>query len=321
MNICYGDTGWGFFFFICQILITSVLGFFYMKNTYNIFKNGEQSQYEFFDWILILLSTLQIYLLFFSLIIQFFFGFVLLSELLKFTQNMIICGILLSQILIWSKFAVSDKLVKIFIFSLIIFDLFIFFAGLIMEYSFFIVDYCTSQSLNFLVIIGLIVNLALIAYTVYRNFEEKKDVKSLNLIVEDKNNLDHILQRLSTNIKTMKKYYLIILISFTLSFLIDVYFKFSLTNEINNGNTLDSIIPVNNNLTNNQNNYNTTFIIDSSTCEYYGDFNENFFLKEYLICVLSFLFRDIVPHVYIFMALYFYKHFINSRSSSFIELI
>jgi hypothetical protein len=336
MNICYGDTGWGFFFFICEILIIFILGFFYSRNTYVIFKNGEQSQYEFFDWILIFFSSLQIYILFFSLMVGFFFGFVLVSEILKFSQNMIISGILLSQILIWSKFAITDRLVKIFIFFLITFDLIIFFSGLYSEYSFFEANYCTSQSINFLIVFGLIINLGLIAYTVYKNFEERKDVKSLNLILEDKNNLDQILQRLTANIKTMKKYYLIIIIAFTLSFLIDIYFKFTMTNQVLNRNTTkipSSVLGDENftdenilnnvtidNLTNSTQNY-TDLNENIYVCQYYGDFKSNFFLKEYLICFLSFLLRDILPHVYIFMALFFYKHFISSRSSSFIELI
>lgn len=336
MNICYGDTGWGFFFFICEILIIFILGFFYSRNTYIIFKNGEQSQYEFFDWILIFLSSLQIYILFFSLIVGFFFGFVLVSEILKFSQNMIISGILLSQILIWSKFAVTDKLVKIFIFFLISFDFIIFLSGIYSEYSFFEANYCTSDSINFLIVFGLIINLGLIAYTVYKNFEEKKDVKSLNLILEDKNNLDQILQRLTVNIKTMKKYYLIIIIAFTVSFLIDIYFKFTMTNQILNSNSTNISTPsVSDNrltdentignftvhkLTNSTHNY-TDLVEEILICQYYGNFKSNFYLKEYLICFLSFLFRDILPHVYIFLALFYYKHFISSRSSSFIELI
>ena len=74
------------------------------------------------------------------------------------------------------------------------------------------------------------------------------------------------------------------------------------------------------NLTNSTHNY-TDLIDEMLLCQYYGNFKSNFYLKEYLICFLSFLFRDILPHVYIFMALFYYKHFISTRSSSFIELI
>jgi hypothetical protein len=348
MNLCLGTTGWSLFFSICEIIPIIILGFYYTKNIYFIYKNEQEERYEFLDWILIYLSTFQIYLMLFSLILGFYFGFTLILEIFKFSQNFLISGILLYQILIWHKYVVTYDIVKYFIVALCAIDFISLIIGLNFEFSFSDVSGCRSDTVLTLVCAALCIDILIISFAVYKNLEEKSDSKSLNILVEDQHNLNDLIQRFATNIKKMKKYYLIIVIAFTLSYFVDLYFnvfmhtykidfeeigilnnkKFeNLNQNLNNSLTINNssnfsnntILNLHANETNLSDNLNYT--INNGTCYSNTDFGEYFSFKEYLVCSISFFFRDLGPHIYIFLALFIYKPNINSRSSSFIELI
>jgi len=178
-----------------------------------------------------------------------------------------------------------------------------------------------------LIISGFIYNVIIIIFTLYRNFEDPKNVNSLNLLTDDQHNLNNLIQRFTNNIKTMQKYYFIIVIAFTFSYFVDIYFQFFKTlniTELPNDNlnsTITAIIyPYSNNSTFN-NNFTITIENAEKSCYRYNNLGNNFFIVEFFICTISFFIRELTPHLYIFLALFKYKPNINSRSSSFIELI
>lgn len=345
MNICLGTTGWSLLFSICEIIPIITIGFYYTKNIYFIYKNEQQERYEFLDWILIYLSTIQIYLILFSLVIGFYFGFALILEILKFSQNFLISGILLYQILIWHKYVITYEIVKYFIVALCAIDLISLIIGLKFEFSFSDLSGCRSDTILTLVSVALFIDILIISFAVYKNLEEKSDNKSLNILVEDQHNLNDLIQRFATNIKKMKKYYLIIVITFTLSYFIDVYYNIFMQtqklefDEIGLINVKNIKFFGNSESFNNQFNFSLKFnnmsnsgnhsdffnnlnnTVTDEPCYSNSDFGEKFTFKEYLVCCISFFFRDLGPHIYIFLALFIYKPNINSRSSSFIELI
>src|SRR5690349_10515191 len=99
MNICYGTTGWASLFTICEHAMLLGIGIFFTKSTYQIIKNKELNKFEFLDWIIIYLSIAQIYLLILSLLFNLFLGMSIILDVLKFSQNAVVGGVLLYQIL------------------------------------------------------------------------------------------------------------------------------------------------------------------------------------------------------------------------------
>jgi hypothetical protein len=305
MNICYGTTTWAMFFTIFEIFISICVGFYYTRSIYFIFKNEQSYRFEFLDWIIIIISQIQIFLTFISILIGYYFGLTVLLEILKFSQNFIIGGILLYQILIWHKYTITQEIVKYFMITLFLIVALTFIWTFIFEYSFLSIEKCKSNAVILIIFISLISNILIILFAIYKNLEETNDeTKSLTKLVEDQHNLNDLIQKFASNIKKMKKYYLIITVLFTLSFFVDVYYKLIMTGKVITTNSL-----------------NESHKDNFSACIYYGDYSNNLGFKEFLICSISFLFRDIGPHVYIYLALFYYKPNINSRSSSFIELI
>lgn len=407
MYVCYGNTFWSNLFSFFEIISIAFLAYLYTKYTANIRKTNEIQNYENIDLIIIFLSIIQVYLMLFSLVISNNFGFAILQEILKFTQNIIIWGLLLLQICIWQKFPIALYIVKNYVYVFILFNLFILLCGFFFEYSFLEINFCYSIILKILPVLAFVFNLILIAMAIYNNYQEQSESRKNGAMIYENDNLGAIIEKFSSSLQKMRKYYLIFIIYFTVSYFVDVYFKFSNikyddnvynykssknntlinNNNLNNKNTFsDNIISNNtyiynsnavpeneseyllrkNNITNNlhfnsaleinkQNNFwsekdigliangyriliekqnkitkqeenkiiksNNVFITKYiSACEYYKDLGDKYSFKELLVCFISFVFRDIGPHVYIFISLFIYKPETLSRSSSFIEI-
>jgi hypothetical protein len=327
MYICYGNTAWSAFFTICEVSSTLILAFLYTTNIIKIYKNGLKENYDNLDLILVFLSIFQIYFMLCKFIFSDYFGFTLFQETFKFSQNLIISACLLFHVMLWQQSSVTLYLIKHYILLMIIWDLCTIIFSFIFESSFMEINFCKSIILIILAIIGLLVDLGILSFAVYKNFEDKADV-SLNLIVEDHYNLNDIIQKYTSSVKRLKKYYLLIVVSFALSYFVDIYFKLIMTswggenNILNNKtNTLynQTIIP--NEMYSNSTKISSIHNRTDTGCSYYGNLGDNFSIKELIICSVSFFFRDLGPHVYIFLALMIYKPSVVSRSSSFIELI
>ena len=61
--------------------------------------------------------------------------------------------------------------------------------------------------------------------------------------------------------------------------------------------------------------------VETPTCNYYGNFEDQFGIRQYFLCCIAFIIRDLSPHIYIFFAIFFHKPESISRSSSFIEAL
>jgi len=401
MYICYGNTIWGFLFFIIEIMSLAILTYLYTKFTMKIRKNNEIHNYEKLDLIIIFLSIFQVYLMLFSLVVSNNFGFSILQEISKFTQNMIICGCLLFQIFLWQKYPIAIYIIKNYVYIFTCFNFFILICGFFFEYSFLEVNFCFSVILKILPVLGFIFNLLLISMALYNNYQEQNESRKKGVLIYENDNLGAIIDKYASSLQKMRKYYLIFIIYFTVSYFVDVYFKFSniryddnITNA-SNGNKKNNVInntvtyyrlnkfptteqnltdfyqernkyninnfldiSVDNNITKHllEENYlthsndkkyskklveknekvkNIESIIENeiftkrkkifimryiSACEYYKDLGDKYNFKELLVCFISFVFRDIGPHIYIFISLFLYKPETLSRSSSFIEI-
>jgi len=361
----------------------------------------------------------------FSLVFQNNFGFSILQEISKFTQNIIICGCLLLQIFLWQKYPIAIYIIKNYVYIFTLFDVFILLCGFSLEFSFLEVNFCASVILKILPIIGLVFNLLLIAMAIYNNYQEQNESQKNGALIYENDNLGAIIDKYASSLRKMRKYYLIFIVYFTLSYFVDVYFKFSNiryddaiyssnsnSSNLNGNSSLDNsfkkgsmnkniysrrqaasyifgrIMPAvdyfegnftlrsynkeNNqtdflfekdfaslisNLSSNNNNNNNRILNEDrnrsssgqgksfssnnddpyknkkknsnfsvfitryiSACEYYKDLGDKYSFKELLVCFISFVFRDIGPHIYIFISLFIYKPESLSRSSSFIEI-
>jgi len=414
MYICYGNTFWGYLFSFSEIVSIAFLAYLYTKYTLNIRKSNEIQNYENIDLMIIFLSIFQVYLMLFSLVFSNNFGFSILQEISKFTQNMIIWGCLLLQIFLWQKYPIAIYIIKNYVYIFTLFNIFILLYGFLLEHSFLELNFCYSIILKILPVLGFVFNLLLIAMAIYNNYQEQNESRKDGSLIYENDNLGAIINKYASSLQKMRKYYLIFIIYFTVSYFVDVYFKFSnikyddaiynysssasninkktenaydnnknlvgnykslntvfeskgksftadnLYNNRNSNNFSRNIYATYlNNQTyfsyenhlnlnskgfealieiedknqkeeeenigkfdNNINNNNKTVIINRyiSACEYYKDLGDKYSFKELIVCFISFVFRDIGPHVYIFISLFIYKPETLSRSSSFIEI-
>lgn len=407
MYICYGSTIWGYFFSFFEILSIFYLAYLFSKNMIKIKRNNEIKNYESLDLIIIFLSIFQIYLMFFSLTLNNNYGFSILQEISKFTQNIIICGCLLFQICLWQKYPIAIIIIKNYVYIFTTFNILILICSFLFEYSFLEKNFCFSIILKILPIIAFVFNVFMITMAIYNNYREQYESNKRGGMINENDNLAAIIDKYSTSLQKMRKYYLIFIIYFTVSYIVDLYFKFSSIkyevgslNEYNVNNSseispyrslhelsknhikfddssdtlkknynvslafagseemhqynlyyklgenhiLSNIIvgsnekqyeeiknilmssrlliesqsnqkekPINVLLNNNKSKY-------INACEYYNDLGDKYSFKELLVCFISFVFRDIGPHIYIFISLFLYKPETLSRSSSFIEI-
>ena len=319
----------------------------------------------------------------FCLLITNNFGFSLLQEISKFSQNIIICGCLLLQIILWQKYSIAVYIIKNYIFIFGLFNILTLSLSFIFEFSFFQINFCSSIVLKILPTLSFSINLLVMALAVYNNYEEKTESQKHTGLLYENDNLTAIIDKYSSSLQKMRKYYLIFILSFTLSYFVDIYFKFSnvknenlnlnfITNSTNNRillnedfhksqNLMDGFFliknlnnfnytknfffelnnkydKINKNITernktiknnftyrilekiSNLTNNNDNTIKYTSACEYYKNLGEKYNFKDLIICFISFVFRDLGPHIYIFVSLFIYKPETLSRSSSFIEI-
>jgi hypothetical protein len=226
MYICNGTTIWGFIFKIIEISIISILAYIFTRNYIEIRRNNEFQSYEKMDLIILLLSIFQIYLMFLSIILTNNYGFSILQELSKFTQNFIIAGCLFLQIFLWQKNSFAVYIVKNYNLILILYNVIILFSSFIFEYSFNELNFCYSLILKILPSIAFALNAFVISLTIYNNYQEQQESNDTGLLLEN-DNLNNIIHKFKSSLQRSRKYYLIFILSFTISFFVDIFFKFS----------------------------------------------------------------------------------------------
>ena len=95
MYICNGNTGWGIFLNICESSTIIALAYLFTMSLILKNRNKELKNYETLDLMIIILSTIQIYLIILCLILGSSYGLSLIEDLFKFSQNALIAGCLL----------------------------------------------------------------------------------------------------------------------------------------------------------------------------------------------------------------------------------
>jgi hypothetical protein len=313
MYICGGSTLWATLFTIIEYISIFLIAYLYTSSLIEMYKNGESSCYEKLDLILIGLSILQIYVIGLEIISDSYIGLNYLLGLFKFSENSIVTGCLLFQIMLWQHHSITLDIVKYFLMGMIVFDIVTIGFIILFEPSFFEPSYCQSTVLTVLVISSLLINFVILLYALYKRFQERSE-ENITLLAEeeDQYNLSKIIQKYTFSIRKMKNYYIIIIVTFTLSYLVDIYWKLEKTSStIDKSNT-----DMNGNITI----LNSTLTMNNTMhCDYYGNFKETFQFGEFLFCNFSYILKDLVPHIYIYISLFRLKHNMITRSSSLIE--
>ena len=356
MFICNGTTFWGYLFKFFEIIIIIFLGYIFTKNIVSIKINNELQKYENIDILILSLSILQIYIMLVSIGFSNNYGLSIIQEIFKFTQNFLIAGCLFLQIILWQKNSFAVYFVKNFIVFLLIFISIIMITSLIFEYTFSEIDFCLSLILRILPIISLFLNVVIVSITIYNKYREQNEQSREAEFLIQNDNLNNIIHKFKSSLQKSRKYYLIFILSFTLSIMVDIFFKFSYVNLNKISNDKSKEIKINSlrltdfysknepkNITSyyiyfeKNKTYNRKFdnffvfnkkeenktsneFYSINACIYYKNLGENYSFRELIICFIYFFFKDIGPHVYIYISLFKYKQENASRTSSFIEI-
>ena len=303
MNICTGSSGWASFFSFCEVIFTSVLLVIYLRYMLKIVKNKEVSNYEKLDVLVILLSIIQIVLYIIYFIFKEYYFISLLVTILKFSENAIICCLLL-VIILWKYSSITYLIMNYFIISIVIAAIAFFVFGLI-EHHPFETNYCKPKIECILSFLGLLFNIVVLCCSFYFSSMEREEAQLKNQLMQgqdDQYYINNMFNKYVDNIKKMMKSYLIITILFLISFSIDIIF-----------NVLKQKVVT---ITTDE-----TTKVETPTCNYYGNFEDQFGIRQYFLCCIAFIIRDLSPHIYIFFAIFFLQPESISRSSSFIEAL
>ena len=314
--------------------IYSVIYIIFILFLWQNFNKANKESNEFIDPIdcgIIFFSYIQFLLLILRIIISYNMISAFIS-IIKFTQNCMICLLLLRYILSKHEDTI-DNITNIFYVTIFIIDniIFVLYALLYppMEIN-------TKEPLLYLFITLICfisdVIICFMTYTNKYNVEkmisiyENNKLKQLSNIKNDKNLKEELIIEenkidndngfintlYNENLKSIiiiLNVYFYILLSFMISFLIDLLFYFySRTNNIidnNDNNIMNNSTYINNTFNNNENN--------NSKCIFY---NDNYEEDDYkLLCLLFMVIRDIAPYTVIYIMLYLYKKKNYKRSS------
>jgi hypothetical protein len=284
MYICNGTTGWGIFLNLCEYITTIALGYLFTMSIIVKNRNKELKNYETLDLIIIILSTIQIYIILLCLLLGTNYGLSLLEDLFKFSQNALLAGCLL--LTLWHYHSTMLEFIKYLIIAMLIFDFIVLLSILFSNIEFFETKFCKSTLQFIMIILGLVINVSTIIYSMYKKYNKIKDFIPLN---DEHFILSPIMRNCDSNIKRMKNFYLNLLFILSLSYLVDVYYK----------SFMVVIDPV------------------SGGCVFLNDKGGEFDFGNFLFCSLSFALRDILPHCYIFIE--FFRRQTNVSRSSLIE--
>jgi hypothetical protein len=301
MNICSGTTSWSNFFYFCEIITMIFLSLIYFRSLYKLYKEGLLFLFEKFELLIILLSFIQTLIFSITFLIKDYFILSIFNSIFKFAENITICCLLIMTIL-WKIPIIIALIINYYSVGILIVSILFFLIGLF-EYPPFIIEYNKPNIEILLAIIGFFANISIFTlsfiYSKKENFNEGMNLSN----EDDKIFINDIFQKNLEKMQQTMKTYLYISFTFTISFAIDLLFSLFLK-----GNKK---IP---NL-NEQNNNNSNI----SKCYYYGNFGNEFLFNQFFYCLISYIFRDLYPHCYVYLKVGISNPAQSSRSSSFIE--
>lgn len=324
----------------------------YLRKIIELWNNPNNS-YDKIDLILVYLSEIQL-IVFFLRLCQNYNIFSVLVMINKFSQNLMICSLLI--IIILGKYTNSKiKIINYFLITLLIADIVLFLLGINDRESF---DKSDAESLLNVIISFLCVILNIfILYKSYlfktetnkkieENINNNKLVALRNYNSNENINADDddgqqekyqegdffntILNQHLSNAIAILSVYFYILIPFLVSYITEIilYFYFG-SNDKTNLND-NEIIESNNNSTNGNDsyiyhddlNYQINSIINdeyinntSNTCIFSKDYKTNFGMGNLIVCFLFFLLRDFLPYFMTYLMFFYYKLKYHQRFS------
>ena len=330
MQICvnYIPSVYSNIFISIEYILIVILLLIYLKKINDLIKLPNIS-YDKIDLIIIYLSALQLFLFLIRLIKNYNIFSVLIS-INKFSQNLMICALLLLYIL--GKYEKGKAtLIKYFLVTLLILDILIFLIDINDSLPF---DTKDNETIDHLIIYFFC--LIFDCFIWYKSFINKKNMN--NKIEEnyEKNKLDNIINKKEKLIENNKEIftekengfintiyfqnlnnviiiitiYFYILFTFLISYFIDVILYFSYKSSNN--------IDINNN--SNETNYNQTITnnnteINNNICIFMEKSLETFTFWNLIKCFIFFFSRDIVPYLVIYLMFFIYKLKYYQRSS------
>lgn len=281
MLICSGKSIYGLLFHYTSCFSLFIFVSFYALSLVKYFQNNERNKIHKFDVFILTFSFSQVLLMFFYFIKPYFL-LSLFITLLKFTQNTIICCLLL-VILKWKFDSIYVTLMNYTLILILLVD-FLCFFGAEYEYALLSLEPCKAKTEILLNLTGYFFDLVIMIMNVYINYHPKQE-DSLNLIVkEDQYYLNHVFASFVTRMKKLNITYVIILGFFLLSFSIEIILFLAGDDNENNASN-----------------------INENDCEYYGIFKDLFGKEQMMICFICFILRDILPHLYIYLGLLIFK--------------
>ena len=330
MQICseYTSCNYSIFFTCLEYVIIIILFFLYLKKINDLIRLPN-ILYDKIDLIIIYLSALQLFFFLIRLIKNYNIFSVLIS-INKFSQNLLICTLLLIYIL--SKYEKrKTTILKYFLVTLLILDILIFLIEINDSQPFDIKD---KETIDHLIISFFC--LILDGFLCYKSFVNKNvmnfensEVKKLdniinkeeNLIEEQNNNkennefLNTIYYQNLTNINIIISIYFYTLITFLISYFVDIFLYFSYKSGIQENNNINNDTIYNNtNFNETINNHDNNTINNIYIYNSQNDDNQCNFL-ELILCFIYFLLRDILPYLVIFLMFFYYKLKYYHRSS------
>ena len=320
-------------FIFFEIISIIILFIFYLNKSINLCKYPNNS-YDKIDLILIYLSEIQL-IFFFLRFCQNYNIFSVLISINKFSQNLMICALIM--IIILGKFSnTKTKIINYFLLTLLITDILLFLININDNESFKKSD--TESLSNVVVAILCVILNTIIAYKSYffknetnnkikDNFYKKKLI-SLNKIDNDNSNnnennesefFNTIFNQHLSNAITILSVYFNILIPFLISYLIEIilFFFFNTNNKENKTEKKDII---NNNITysDENNNFSNLIFANNSnkfenlnkfnnSCIFLQDIKNTFNFEKLIICTIFFILRDFLPYFMTYLMFFYYK--------------
>jgi len=288
-NICDKNTLWKTFYFFAEYITLIIIIVLYIQAILNIYRNKEKT--EKIDNIIVALSFSQ--LIIYTILEMFDLNYflILVYELLKFSENQIIGGLIFFQIMLKMNYNFAIKFSKIFFVFTIGIDILTFIGGLSFESK--TIEYKELVSVKFattiiIAFIGLSCDLSILIITIVKYFKDKKEIEkqSLEILLDDSYRLDNIIHNYENKIVKMKIYYYIIIISYAISYAFNLFSNLF---------------------------YNETVCFTDNKMK----FGFNDFLLDYVMLIIL----RIIPHLCIYLGILVYKPELRSRNSSFIQIV
>lgn len=353
MKVCgdFASSIYSKLFILLEIISIIILFVMYLRKIIELWNNPNNS-YDKIDLILIYLSEIQL-IVFFLRLCQNYNIFSVLIMINKFSQNLMICSLLV--IIILGKYTNSKiKIINYFLITLLIADIILFLIGINDKESF---DKSDAESMfNVIISFFCIILNSFILYKSYlfkietnkkieenlnnnklvalRNYNSNENINNNNGDYHDNNEegdfFNTILNQHLSNAVTILSVYFNILIPFLISYFMEIilYFFFS-SNDKTSLNDNEIIESHNNNTIGNESyfnnedlNYHINLIINeeyknniSNTCIFLQDYKTNFGIGNLIVCFLFFLLRDFLPYFMTYLMFFYYKLKYHQRFS------